>query len=71
MGIKVVDRNLICSNSTLSAKMNGRYSKYNCEGRQVRRKGLPKIGKAFEENVILMKMLLNNDMIWKKKYYLL
>ena len=47
LGIKVVDGNLICGSSILPSKMNGRYSKYNCEGRQIRRKDLPKIDKIF------------------------
>lgn len=47
LGIEVVDGNLICGNSILPSKMNGRYSKYNCEGRQIRRKDLPKIDKIF------------------------
>lgn len=45
LGIEIIDGNLVSSKRILPSKKNGRYSKYNCEGRQIKRKDLPKIDK--------------------------
>ncbi|PXV91694.1 hypothetical protein C8E03_103255 [Lachnotalea glycerini] len=47
LGIKIVNEKLIYSNNILPLAENGRYSKYNCEGRIIKRKDLPLVQKCF------------------------
>lgn len=47
LGLRIVDGELKYKEKILPPVCNGRYSKYNCVGRQIKRKDLPKIDKIF------------------------